>query len=126
MVTPTTYTKIAATTVAGGAAIECTEGTNSRLTYTGTKSRHAFLRFNLTVDQTSTGVRTLNFAVFKNGSILANSEVQQVLTTADRVNLIVQGDDIASTNDYYELYTLIAGTGNVQVSTLHMNITAHI
>lgn len=126
LIAPTAYAKVAPTTTASGSPIEMTEATTARLTYTGTPTRHANLRANFTIDQTSGGARTVSVAVYKNGVIISSTEIQQVLTTSDKVNVSVQSNGTVATNDYYEIYMKISGTGNVQVYSLNMFMMAWI
>jgi len=117
-VTPTVYTKLAPTTVASGSAIEVTEATTAKTTYTGTPTRHVRISANVTVGQTAGASRPLTFAVYKNGSILANSEIRTEITGSTLQNVFLHYDGTVVTNDYFEVYAKITGTGNIVVYTM--------
>lgn len=121
---PSAYTKVAPTTVANGAAVEWTEGTNARLTYTGTATLDALLTISVSASQASGANRDLNFSIYKNGSAITGTETVVTTVTAvkEHVSMSFFIPNLA-TNDYIELYVKNAG-GAENVSIYSLNINA--
>lgn len=120
---PSAYTKVAPTTVANGAAVEWTEGTNARLTYTGTSTLDAIITVNVSASQASGANRDLNFTLYKNGSAITGTETVVTTVTAvkEHVSMTFVAANLA-TNDYIELYVKNAGGAeNVSVYSLNMS-----
>ncbi len=101
---PTTYTKVNVVTTAGGSGVETTEGTNSRITYTGTPTRRVIINANINIGQSSGADRDIRVALYKNGVIIAQSETILTLHTADKYQLSTLAEVDAATSDYFELY----------------------
>jgi hypothetical protein len=116
---PAAYTKLAVTTVASGMAIEFTEATTARLTYTGTDTIDC--RFICNVGYTQSGAtRDGYLQLWKNGVAIAGTE--QVLTceTTDKNHFTLVWDQPnIVTNDYFELYMKQAA-GNITILSLYM------
>lgn len=122
---PSTYTKVAPTTVAGGSAREFTEGTNSRLTYTGSVARQAVVEASVTIAQSSGADRDIRIAIYKNGTILPASE--DVITANSgikrQVNTICNCP--CATNDYFEVFVRNEGaSGDVSVYSVKLSVRA--
>lgn len=119
---PSAYTKVAPTTVAGGMAIEWTEGTNSRLTYIGTATLDALVKVNVAVSQASGADRDLLFSIYKNGSAVTGTETIVTTETAKKENVTLSfAVPNLATNDYIELYVKNnGGAENVSVYNLSM------
>lgn len=118
---PAAYTKINATTVASGSATEFTEGTNARLTYTGTPMRHLHIAVTFSISQSSGSNRDIRCAVFKNGVLEASTEVVQTTSSGFIVSSAIHADFMVSTGDYIEVYVRNDGaTGDVRVHNLYM------
>jgi hypothetical protein len=119
LVAPTAYSKLVPTTVGSGMAIEFTEATTARLTYTGTDTID--IRFIGNVGYTQSGAtRDGYLQLWKNGAAIAGSE--QVLTceTADKNHFTLVWDQAnVVTNDYFELYMKQAA-GNVTILSLYL------
>jgi hypothetical protein len=114
----TSYQKIAATTVAGGNSVLMTEGTNSRLTYTGTGSIALHVLYNASISLTGTA-RDVTLAVFKNGviqdgfSVMNVSTVKHCMSGATTLYL--------TTNDYVEIYAKIAVADTINIYSFNIN-----
>lgn len=119
---PSAYTKVAPTTVANGAAVEWTEGTNARLTYTGTATLDALLNISVSASQASGADRDLNFSIYKNGSAVTGTETVATTVTAKKSNVSLNFFiPTLATNDYIELYVKNAGGAeNVSIYSLNM------
>ena len=121
---PATYTKLAPTTVASGTSEEFTEATTARLTYTGTPSRHARIVCDISFDQVVGANRDIEFAVYKNGSVISSSSVVCTTVSGAKVISTLFADSTAVTNDYFEIYCKNAGaSGDVRVYSF--NLSAH-
>jgi hypothetical protein len=120
LTTPTSYTKAAPTTTNSSASVEFTEATNGRLTYTGTRSRRGVVRALITLDQTAGATRPVNAAIYKNGSVIAATVIQEELPDSGMRTLTLMADTAMATNDYFEVYVKITGTGNVRIYALNL------
>lgn len=122
---PSTYTKVAPTTIAGGASREFTEGTNARLTYTGAVARQAVVEASVTIAQSSGADRDIRIAIYKNGALLPASE--DVITANSgikrQVNTICNAP--CATNDYFEVFIRNEGaSGDVSVYSVKLSVRA--
>lgn len=116
---PSSATKAEPTTVASGTAVEFTEGTNARLTYTGADTIDMRLIFNVSLDQAAGANRDIILYIYKNGSVLTGSSVINTTSSALKV-LTTSVFDAANvaTNDYFEAYIKNAGgSGDVNIYT---------
>lgn len=123
-VTGTGWQKINATTTAGGSPQLITEGTDSKLTYTGTNTVDLDVVFNVSADQTSGTNKDLEFAIYKNGSAVNGSHV--IITSKGGEKLIASShaDVSMTTNDYIEVYAKNhGGSGNIEIFTFSLLIT---
>lgn len=113
---PSSYTKVAVTSVTGGDPIEFTEGTNTRLTYTGTLARRGVILASVTLGQSVGADRDIRLSVYKNGVALANSETVATLVSGHKKEISVFIDTTLVTNDYLELFVRNDGaSGDVSV-----------
>lgn len=121
---PSVYTKINPTTNSSGASpIEFTEGTNARLTYTGTRSRHAVIQASVSLAQSSGADRDVRIAIYKNGALLVSSESIITAVSGSKRSLSTIVDTPVATNDYFEAYVKNDGaSGDVSVYTFKMHI----
>ena len=123
-VSGTGWQKINATTTAGGSSQLITEGTNSRLTYTGTNTVDLDVVFNVSADQTSGTNKDLEFAIYKNGSAVNGSHVIVTSKGGEKLIASSHADVEMSTNDYVEVYVKNhGGSGDVRVYTFSILIT---
>lgn len=121
---PSVYTKVNMVSVASAIGQEVTEGTNSRLTYTGTLSRPFRITGNLYLDQTAGALRDIRAALYKNGSIIASSESITTTTSSEKVNIVLFADTLLNTNDFLEIYVRNEGaSGDVRIYTLMLATT---
>jgi hypothetical protein len=124
---PSVYTKVNPTTTAYGSPVEVTEGTNARITYTGTRSRGAVVSGELCVSQAAGATRDIRLAIYKNGSLITPSEVIITTTSAEKAQLVVFSNTTVATNDYFELYIRNDGaSGDVSVYTMKLNLRGFV
>lgn len=120
----TGWQKINATTTAGGSSQLITEGTNSRLTYTGTNTVDLDVVFNVSADQTSGTNKDLEFAIYKNGVAVNGSHVIVTSKGGEKLIASSHADVEMSTNDYVEVYAKNhGGSGDIRVYTFSILIT---
>lgn len=118
---PATYTKLAPTTTAGGVPSDFTEGTNARLTYTGTDTVPISFTYSMSVDQSVGTSRNIVIAIFKNG-VLTNG--RSIATVSNNTINNIAGTNVinAATNDYFELYAYNTGvSGDIRVYSYQFN-----
>lgn len=122
---PSTFTKAAPTTIASAAsAILITEGTNARLTYTGTASTTLDVVFNLSLDQASGSSRDIEAAIYKNGSLVNGSNSIITTTSGEKHNISCHADVVVATNDYIEVYLKNGGaSGDIRIYTYSLFAT---
>ena len=120
---PSSFTKLAATTTAGGISSNFTEATTARLTYTGTDTVPVSVSYSVSLDQTSGSDRDLVIAIFKNGSV-SNGHSIDTTSSGQKHNLSGVHTLTMATNDYVELYILNNGaSGNIRVYAMQINAT---
>jgi aspartate 1-decarboxylase len=118
---PSTFTKLAPTTTAGGVPAQFTEATTARLTYTGSDTVPVSVTYSVSLDQTSGTNRDIVVAVAKNGTVVNGYSVltvqsSQIHNTAGTATINL------ATNDYVEIFAINTGaTGNIRVYSLEMN-----
>jgi hypothetical protein len=118
-VTSTAWQKVNATTVATGSPQLITEGTNARLTYTGTNTVDLDVVFNMSIDQSSGANKDIEMAVYKNGVIVAGSQVISTSKSGEKLVMSSHADLAMSTNDYVEVYAKNhGGSGDINVYTM--------
>jgi hypothetical protein len=122
-----TYTKVAATSTAGGTPTEVTEATTSKLTYTGTEDRHLHAYAIVSLKQASGADRDIRIAIAKNGTVNTSSAIIITSKTGEWHTVTVHYPLEASTNDYFEVYMQNdGGSGNVSVGTLKLYVDGHL
>jgi len=120
---PSSFTKLAPTTTAGGLSSNFTESTTGRLTYTGTDTVPVSVSYSVSLDQTSGADRDLVTAIFKNGSV-SNGYAVDTTSSGQKHNLSGVHTLTMATNDYVELYILNNGaSGNIRVYAMQINAT---
>jgi hypothetical protein len=118
---PSTFTKLAPTTTAGGVPAQFTEATTARLTYTGTDTVPVSVTYSVSLDQTAGANRDIVVAVAKNGTVVNGYSVltvqsSQIHNTAGTATINL------ATNDYVEIFAINTGaTGNIRVYSLEIN-----
>jgi len=118
---PSSYTKLAPTTTAGGIPSNFTEANTARLTYTGTDSVPMSISYSVSLDQTSGSLRDLVVAIYKNGSVTNGYSVIGA-TSSEKHNMSGTHTVTLATNDYIELYILNNGaSGNIRLYAMQLN-----
>ena len=118
---PSSFTKLAPTTTAGGIPSNFTESNTARLTYTGTDTAPVSVSYSVSLDQTSGADRDLVVAIYKNGSV---SNGHSITTTTTGVKHNMSGVHTLSmaTNDYVELYIQnTGGSGNIRLYAMQID-----
>lgn len=124
---PSSYTKVAPTTVAAGGAIEYTEATTARLTYTGTDTLDANVFISLCIGHAAGANRDIYVSLYKNGSAVTGTETAVTAVTATKtpIPLSFQIANVA-TNDYFEVYLKNnGGAENVSVYSFQMSMVSY-
>lgn len=88
---------------------EFTHTTPHKLVYTGTPNRHLHMVFNMSFEATSTA-GTARFGIYKNGVLISESQSKRYFANGNPGIVAIHWDDVASTNDYYEVYWQHEGT----------------
>lgn len=113
---PAAYTKLAPVTIAGGTAIEMTEGVNARVTYTGTYATKAQVICNISLDQSIGANRDIGLKLYKNAGALAGSEIFTTAPSGTKQLITSIFDVSLATNDYIECYAKNFGaSGDINV-----------
>lgn len=118
---PSSFTKLAPTTIASGFPSNFTEATTARLTYTGADTTPVAITYSVSLDQTSGADRDLIIAIYKNGSV---DNGHSVTTTTTGVKHTLFGTSVINmaTGDYVELYILNnGGSGNIRLYAMQLN-----
>lgn len=111
--TPTSYTLVNA--AASSTSLKnFTTNSLGRLTYTGTSQRHLFGQAEIVFQHSLGGGEDIYFHIYKDGSALGSYEAAVNVVNRKFAQAVITFDDLASTNDYYEVYVKSA-TGNVTV-----------
>lgn len=92
-----------------------------RLTYTGTESRHFHGVVDISFLHSTAGGQDCYFAIYKNGSVLGTPNAECVIgaDASDYRRMALHFDDMAATNDYYEVWLKVA-SGNITIHTAYM------
>lgn len=118
---PSTFTKLAPTTTAGGVPAQFTEATTARLTYTGTDTVPVSVTYSVSLDQTSGTNKDIVVAVAKNGTVVNGYSVLTVQNGAIH-NTAGNATINLATNDYVEIFAInTGGSGNIRVYSFEMN-----
>ncbi len=121
---PSTFTKAAPTTTASGTSVLITEGTNARLTYTGTSSTTLDVVFTISLDQASGASRDVEAAIYKNGTVVNGSHAIITATSGEKHSITCHADVVVATNDYLEVFLRNAGaSGDIRIYTFSLFAT---
>ena len=121
---PSVFTKLAATTTARGSALNITEGTNARLTYTDTTAAKLDVVFNVSLDQASGANRDVELALYKNGTLVDGSNVIVTTTSGEKHAVSCHADVTLANTEYVEVWAKNLGaSGDVRVYTMSMLAT---
>ncbi len=122
---PATYTKLAPTTTALGSSTEVTEATTARLTYTGTPNKRMEITCNISFAQSVGANRDIEFALYKNGSVVPGSNIVSTTTTALKQSVSLSFHNTMSTNDYVEVFAKNAGgSGDLAVYSFYLSMVS--
>jgi hypothetical protein len=120
---PSVYTKVAPTTVAGGDPSDMTEGTNARITYSGTGDRHCRLLASISLDQAAGSGRDVQLAFYRNGTLLTGSEIVATASSGTKNNMGMVYDVVLAPSDYVEVYVKNAGaSGDVRIYSFYLSL----
>jgi hypothetical protein len=115
------YAKIGATTTVSGSPVDFTEATTNRLTYTGPTRPHFKVSWAASVDQAVGANRDISIAVYKNGSVLANSEGHMTTVSGNKRMVSGFADVDLTLNDYLELWIFNrGGSGDMNVYSMSL------
>jgi len=121
---PSVFTKAAPTTIASGVSTLITEGTNARLTYTGTIPVNLDVVFTVSCDQATGANRDIEAAIYKNGSLVNGSNGIITTTSGEKHIITCHADVPVVTNDYIEVYIKNGGaSGDVRIYTYSLFAT---
>jgi len=109
--TPTSYTLMSLVSTATGVH-EFTHNSLGRLTYTGTPDRHLHIVLDTSFKHSTGSGQDIYMSWYKNGVEETGSNIVRTADSANYGQVAMHWDDIASTNDYYEVY-LKTASGNV-------------
>lgn len=115
----TAYQKLAATTTTTSVA-NFTHSGSGRLTYTGTAARHVHMVFDCSFSQASGASRDVTLAWYKNGVLMTGAETVRESSSGNLGVVAMHWDDMAATNDYYEVYIKISANQSVDFSHTYM------
>ena len=120
-VSGTGWQKLNATTIATGDSNLITEGTNARLTYTGTSAINLDVVFNCSISQGSGTDKDIEIAVYKNGTLVNGSNAITTSKSGSKHSMSCHADLHMTTNDYVEVYAKNhGGSGDISVYTMSM------
>lgn len=120
---PTTFTKLAPTTIASGVAVEVTEATTARVTYTGTGNLVARLIANISMDHAAGANRDIEIALYKNGTIVPRSNIVTTAASGFKQLITSIADVTLVTNDYIECYAKNNGaSGDINIYTFYLTL----
>lgn len=114
----TSFQKLAPTTVAGGSAALMTEGTNARLTYTGTSTVPITFTYNVSFSIGSS-TKDVTMCIYKNG-VAVNAH--SIASVASSGKVCVSGTTGVSmaTNDYVEVFAKISSADTINVYSFQL------
>ena len=124
--TPTSYTLMNVTSFNTGGLHDFSQNSAGRLTFSGSANRYINGSVDITYSHSVGSGQDVYFAIYKNGALLSQNGVSvEQVGTADSANFqrnTFNFDDVAATNDYYEVY-LKCASGNVILHTASMLAT---
>lgn len=121
MTSPTVYTKVNPVTTALGVAIEVTEGTNARLTYTGTRTSIFKINAVISLLQSTGSNKEISVKLYKNSTAIAHSEVIQTTSTAITNQISLNATVSLATNDFIECY-IITESGDLFIKGFYLDM----
>lgn len=115
----TSFQKLAPNTTGGGVPALMTEGTNARLTYTGSTTVRVTFTYNVSLSIGSSA-KDVTLALYKNGSVINAHSVSSVSSSGKVVMSGTTGVSV-STNDYVEVYAKISSNDTINVYSFQLN-----
>ena len=120
-VTGTGWQKVNPTTFAKGTPQAVTEGTDAKLTYTGTANLDLKVAFHASASESAATNTDLEFAIYKNGAPVDGGNLFFTAKAGEKFAISSFVDVPVSTNDYFEVYAKNhIGTGHIQVYALSL------
>lgn len=120
---PSAYAKLAPTTTSTALVVDYTVSSTGRLTYTGTRTLATRVEANISFDRNAAETLDLEFAIYKNGSLVPGSTVIIGTNTLaiDKIQVHLMMDVSLATNDYVEIYVKNTGTsGDIRVYSYYL------
>lgn len=120
---PSAYTKLAPTTTSTALNKDYTISSTGRLTYTGVSTLATRVQANICFDRNAASVLDVEFAIYKNGSLVSGSTVAITTPTTaiGKMQAVLLMDVSLATNDYVEIYVKNAGgSGDIRVYTFYL------
>lgn len=117
----TSYQKIAPTATANGSPRSITEGTTTKLTYTGTPTAELQLCFQMSLDHSAGADRDLTFALYENGLLVTGAEAVMTVESGKKRSIFLQREVSAATGDYWEIYCKVSSAVTVNFYSVHFN-----
>lgn len=114
----TSFQKLAPTTVAGGAAALMTEGTNARLTYTGTDTVPVTFIYNVSFSIGGSS-KDVTLCIYKNG-VAVNAHSIGSVASSGKICLSGTTGVTVSTNDYVEVFAKISSADTINVYSFQL------
>ncbi len=121
MTSPTVYTKVNPVTTALGVAIEVTEGTNARLTYTGTRTSIFKINAVISLIQSTASNKNIAVKLYKNAGAIAHSEVFQTFVSNVTHEIALSAIVPMATNDFIECY-VVTESGDLLIKGLYLDM----
>ena len=116
-----TFYKLAPTTTASGTGVSVTEGTNARLTYTGTATLSFNCHTSISLSTAAGANRDVRLAIYKNGVKVNGSVAISTTSSAIKQTMSIACDVSMATNDYLEVYAANDGaSGDILIHTCNL------
>jgi hypothetical protein len=113
------------TTIVSALAVDVTEATSARLTYTATPTATVKVDFDITLQHAVGSDVPVEVTIYKNGAGLAGSQAYADVVTADATHMSGSVLVSAATSDYFEVYANnTSGAGDMTVTKLALTLTA--
>jgi len=100
---------------------EFTHNSSGRLTYTGAATRHVHIVIDISFKHSTGSGQDVFFVLYHNGAEHVGSNVVQTADSANYQHVAFHWDEVANTNDYWEVY-LKTASGNIIVHKAYVFI----
>lgn len=112
------------TTIASGYASDVTEGTNARLTYTGTPTAIGGARAYIALEQSTGSNKNIEIQMTKNGVLIPGGQTVATTVSGEIHSMYVEANVQLTTNDYVEVWIKnLGGSGDTVVHSLNLTTT---